>query len=336
MSKQDHETVVSREIDRLHKELQEKGLPAKAKILKRFTLGLTQRTDYKYFFLVLEVDRGDGEPYIVKKYRPWLPDRCIEDKYGQRKPYYWHTAPCFFYSDIKEGAILPVRVHPAIPELIEFELHIDEGEIFLDPHRSEYPLAFEKWRRGEPDTSAVDIRPVEDDTDVVPLFAVATKIANTIQTIFGRRRPEDIALIERLQSEMKTGGVPATARVVSYRRDRSLEKSQGTYDYSPNAIYLDLEVQRPGQESYRVCKCRPWQPDGQDWWYVNKAARNLIEPAGIIPIIVHPRIPEIVDFESNINRTTALDPIDRGYKRSLFEKWRAEAEERGVLDRASS
>ena len=48
MSKQDHNTIVSLEIDRLHKELLEQGLPAKAKILKRFTLGLTQRSDYKY------------------------------------------------------------------------------------------------------------------------------------------------------------------------------------------------------------------------------------------------------------------------------------------------
>jgi hypothetical protein len=91
---------------------------------------------------------------------------------------------------------------------------------------------------------------------------------------FSGKRSAWLPSARLFRQQLRTDGVTATARVISYRRIRSLAKSQETYDYPPNEIHLDVEVRRPGREIYRVSKCRPWQPDGQDWWYVNKAARD--------------------------------------------------------------
>lgn len=98
-------------VEEIESELRKNGVPARAKIVS--VIPHRQAKKFFSYFLVLEVETQNGSKYKIEKYRPWL-EHSLHD-WLIEKPY---------IDRIQEGAVLPIRVHPNMPEVVEFEFHI--------------------------------------------------------------------------------------------------------------------------------------------------------------------------------------------------------------------
>ena len=163
--------VVATETYKLHQELISKGVSAEAKILKIWDrVKASYLDDTKDVFLILEIDREDGEPYQIKKYRPWLPPYSPYDNDQYPKPYFWN----FHVRDLdafEKGASFPIRVHPDIPELLDFEVNFydrdalpkrsesdfvvhEDKALRVQRHHSRYPDEYGHWKKRQLEISS--------------------------------------------------------------------------------------------------------------------------------------------------------------------------------------
>lgn len=321
------------EIEQLHKELIEKGVPAEAKVLKRWSDGWAVSN---YFYMIAEIDRGDNfPPYQVKKYRPWMPERLLDINGRYEKPYKWHFEDQD-YRALFAGAVLPIRVHPEIPDLFDFEVNFYDSDALpktgnpqfvisgntalrLNPWEKICPDDFERWKRGEPETL-----PTRNSLEPLPKsfrFASLFKIS--------KKGSKQTTLISQLQHELRTDGIRAKAKIINYSRLAVTQRDHSS-NLDPHRVLLELEVELPDGKLHKVEKHRPWE-DIKCSWYFPEPFMCKIEPGAVFPVVVHPRIPDILDFEFYINSewNQGYTGYDRDYSKEAFDIWQQEAKQKG-------
>ena len=104
-----------------------------------------------------------------------------------------------------------IRVHPDIPDLIDFEVNFNEYELKTGSHLADHPAAFERWKNNEPDNSIDLVKPIEPPP-VLEIDLIGRFIVDKFQFIFMPRRYRAIKLIRLLQWEIKEHGFKTEAK----------------------------------------------------------------------------------------------------------------------------
>ena len=322
------------EIEKLHETLVNNGEPATAKIIHRWGRGQSFSDDIENFFLVLEIVKGNAPPYRIKKYRPWLPERSPDADDVDRKPFYWNISSDNQKAFV-EGAVLPIRVHPQILELVDFEVNIDEsGHIKAPSYCYKYPGAYFRWKQGEPDTSASDTT-YFTSKETIKTANKYKQLIDGMTKHMEKSSYRNSELIAQFQSELKHDGVSAQARIKNFKRIAITTNGSSGYHegYDAGRIYLDMEVQMPDGTSLQIQKHRPWEDQTDCWWFFPEKYMDQLEPDATFPVVVHPRIPDIVEFRFFLNSdwNEGYTGYDRGYTKESLDNWIAHATQEGLL-----